>query len=213
MVNICGFMVVRKPEENFDKISLAPYYLPNLSPCINGVCYSGVSRAPWYELEENYYTGDLSNELIELRSELDEINSPNAEPKLMKDFDKAIKILEYSNTIQNRYELIVLFSDKLSKINGSIEIELHVNWLGFDIYYSGYGSQIVEGIYKKPILFNEFIKRLNINGLFNNDEGCIKDYIDKYNKVFLENDLEPMNDLDIELKDVIRIGRIVGYPV
>lgn len=210
MANICGFLVVRKPDQNFDKVSVSPYFLPGLPPCIKGVCYSGISRVPWYELEENYYAGTLPQELIEFREELNEVNQPDLDLKLIKDFDKARKVLEYSNTVQDRYEIAVLYSEKLSKIKGSLEVDvdMDIDWLGIDIYYSGYGSQLKEGIFNKAILFNDFIEKINSHGLFENDKSLIEAYTDRYNEVSADNNLELMHDIDFVLRDLIRVGRV-----
>lgn len=205
---ICGFLVVRKPDQNFDEVCDSPYYLASSPPCIEGVCYSGLSRVPWFELDEHFYAGTLPKELVEIREELEKINQPYLDIKLIKDFDTARKILEYSNSIQDRYEIAVVFSDKLSKNKGSFETNLNIYWLGLDIYYSGYGSQIKEGIFNKPSLFDDFLGNLNSNGLFDNNDDVIEAYVKKYNEVAVSGNLEPMFDVDHELKDLIIIGKV-----
>jgi len=78
---ICGFLVLRRPEQNYDETCQPPYYLQAFPPCINNIYYSGIARVPWYELEENYYAGTLPKEMSQLRDYL---------------YDKAQHILDYS---------------------------------------------------------------------------------------------------------------------
>ncbi len=208
MKNICGFLIARKPDQNFDEASIFPYFLSNSPPCIKGICYSGVSRVPWYELDEMFYAGVLPEQLIEIRSDLIELNQPNLDVLLMKDIDAAKTVLKYSNSIQDRYEIIALFSDKLANLKDSFNTDIDMKWLGFDIYYSGYGSQIKEGVFNKGLLFSDFVDKLNSNGLFDNDKKLIEDYTERYNKVDTDNELEIMSGLSSELRDVIRVAKV-----
>lgn len=208
MENICGYLVVRKPEENYEKISRAPYYLPNSPPCVKKVCYAGLDRVPWYELEESYYSGILPDEYIILRNEIYELNQPYLDIKVLNNFDKAKSILDYSNARQDRYELIAVYSEKLVEIKGEIKTPNNINWLGVDIYYSGYGSQLLEGVFKEPNLFLNFIEKINRNGLLDNDIDIIDSYGKEYNQLSLIHNLEMMNNLDISLKDIIHVGLI-----
>jgi len=113
-------------------------------------------------------------------------------------------------TIQNRYELAVVFSDKLSEIKEQINVDLDIEWLGVDIDYSGYGSLLREGIFRKTTLFADFINHLNSNGLFNDDKNMMEKYITSYSEIALHNNIESINDLTTDLKDFIKIGKVNG---
>ena len=209
MNNICGFFVVRKPDQNFDETSISPYFLPGSPPCIKSKCYSGVSRVPWYELDEMFYAGVLPEYLTKIRNDLIELNQPNLDILLMKNIDIARAVLKFSNSIQNRYEIAALFSDNLERLKGSFNTDIDIEWLGFDIFYSGYGSQIKEGIFEKELLFSHFIDKLNSNGLFGDDNQLLESYTKSYKKIDRDNGLEIMSDLSPESRDVIRVARVI----
>ena len=211
MSTICGYLILRKPDQNYDEVSQSPYYLTKQAPCINGNYYSGIDRVPWFELDESYYKGILTNELIKLHNKLIEINQPDLDITVLKSYDDAINVLHYSNSIEDRYELAVVYSEKLSKLKGTIEIDLNIDWLGFDVYYSGYGSLLSEGIFRKPNFFSEYHEVLNSNGLFDVDADLelIESYINKYNEVSRKQNLERVDDLSSQLKDIVKIGRVI----
>lgn len=207
---VCGFIVLRKPDQNYDDAHQAPFYLPGTPPCINETCYSGIVRAPWYELEEGDFKGTLSDNLVKLKSELYEINQPYLDIKLFKDIGMAKEVLEYSNSIQNRYEIASVYSDKLADMKESFETNEEISWLGYDVFCYGYGSQLLDGIFSKPNEFSDMASLLNENGLIDNTNDAIEAYLAAYNQMSSSLGLESVADLDPSLKDLLRIGRVTS---
>lgn len=205
---ICGYLVVRRPNENFDIGSQASCLFEENPPCIGRIFYSGVSRASWFELDEHYFDKSLPRELVEIRQRIEDFNQPDLDVSLTRDLGEAIRILNYSNSIQNRYEIIALYSEKLEKNKGSMVADVEIDWIGRDVYYSGYGSQIREGIFVNPTLFSEFLEEINDSGLFDSID-LADEYTSRYRSVCDEFGLELMGKNEHELRDVIRVGRVV----
>ena len=59
---------------------------------------------------------------------------------------------------------------------------LRTAYLGVDIFVSGYGGMVVQGIFARPDLFRTFAEALNENGLFPEPTGAIDDYIAWYDR-------------------------------
>ncbi|MCP4347077.1 MAG: hypothetical protein GY795_16310 [Desulfobacterales bacterium] len=207
MTDVCGFMVLRKPSENFDgegQGAFLPY-----APKLGDIYYAGVDRMPWFELDEHYFAGVLPENFVQLRKELRHINQNLTDFKLIYDIEKAIAILEYSNQINPICELIAIESSDIIKVKGVINCEAIINWIGIDIYCHGYGSLIREGLFNKPKLFSFFSNEVNEHGLFNMNSELIDEYIDTYIKCSKINNLEKINGA-IKHLDKIAVGRVMG---
>jgi len=113
MNNICGYVVLRKPMHNFYAADRCAFF--KKPPCIGDIYYSGLDRMPWFDLDEDHYSGTLPLELIKLRSEIEETNQYFTDIKLLSNVDKTQKILEFSNRHQDRNEICVVFSENLAK--------------------------------------------------------------------------------------------------
>lgn len=205
MDNICGFIVLRKPIENFDEQGRGAF-LP-YAPKLGETYYAGVDRMSWFELDEDFFTGVLPEQFIQLRKELTDINKDFTDFELVFDIDKAKTILEYSNQNNARNELIAIWSERLENTKGVIKSESVINWIGIDIYCSGYGSLIREGIFTKPNVFPLFITEINEHGLFNINSECIDEYINSYIKFAKIYNLESI-DGATEYIDKIALGRV-----
>ncbi|POZ49557.1 hypothetical protein [Methylovulum psychrotolerans] len=189
--SICGYFVLRKPIYNFDLKERE--FFRKEPPCIGCICYSGISRMPWFDLDddEDYYSGTLPRESIELRNEIDEQYRDFSNIELLRDLDKTKRILAFSNRHQDRNEICVAFSETLAKQKGTFISDSAIQWLGVDVFFSGYGSILEQGIFAKPDLFPEFIIRLNMNGLFDLGSDFVSSYIDEYIEVSEAHNLEP----------------------
>lgn len=207
MTIVCGFIVLRKPDQNYDDVPQAPFYLHGTPPCINEICYSGIVRAPWYELDEGDFKGTLPDNLVKLSRELNETNQPYLDIKLFKDIDMAKEVLEYSNSIQNRYEIASIYSDKLADMKGIVKTNEDITWLGNDVFCYGYGSQLLDGLFSNPAEFSDTVSLINSNGLIDNIDS-IESYVTFYNQISSSLNIESIVDIDPSLKDVIRIGRV-----
>lgn len=207
MDNICGYFVLRKPKQNFDEKGRG-CFLKN-PPCIGDIYYSGINRMPWFDIDDDYYSGTLPREFIELRNKLNEQNQDFTDIELLRDLDNTRKILEFSNRHQDRNEICVLFSEQLAEKKGTFISDSNIQWLGVDVFFSGYGSILEQGIFAKPDLFPEFTVRLNSNGLFDLGSNFVGRYIDKYIEVSKSHNLEPIADL-ITPVDIVTVGRFIS---
>lgn len=206
MNTVCGFVVLRKPNQNYDKEGRGAFL--SSPPCIDEICYSGIDRMPWFELDEDLYSGTLSQEFVALRDKIQKKNDDFTDIKLLTDLDEVRSILNYSNWITERNEIAVVFSEKLAEIKGTINTDMKVVWLGLDIYCPGYGSQLREGIFSKPELFSGFVKQLNPNGLFDIDSPVLADYVQMYRELSDAHNLEPIDSKMVGQIDTIKIGKL-----
>jgi hypothetical protein len=180
--NMFGYVVLRKPEFNFDELGRGAF-LP-YAPKIKEVYYGGIDRMDWFDLDEDFYGGVLPNELVEVKNSICS-PSPENDIELCQNIGDAQVVLEYSNRLKNRNELVAIASDK--DLASEILSKEGVNYsvIGCDLYCEGYGSAIREGIFTKPELFMEFSKDLNKNGVFDSDYSLMNKYIDSYKAIAL----------------------------
>ena len=208
MNKICGFMVVRKPKMNFDKEGRGAFL--SHAPNIDGLYYGGVDRMPWFEIDEDYFSGILPKQLIELRKELRKTNQDTSDLKLLFDLSLVNSVIEYSNKKIEINEIIVLRSSGLERTKGSFICDNEIEWHGIDIHCQGYGSLLREGIFSKPEVFSTFINAINEHGLFNEDSKLINYYIEHYINISKAHNLEKI-DRNIAALDRIEVGNLMNY--
>jgi hypothetical protein len=209
MNKICGYLVVRKPENNFDELGRGVYR--TTPPCVYDKYYSGINRMPWFDLDEGYYSGALPMELIEIRSEIDNSYIDLSDIITFNDFEKTKKVLYYSNARVDGNDICVLYSDDLALEKGIIMTDNRVDWLGSDIFVSGFGSLLLLGIYNKPQAFPGFLIKLNKSGLFDIDIDIDidKEYITRYREICASYNLEPVDFVTTEFMSTIAVGRLI----
>ncbi|MCU7850129.1 MAG: hypothetical protein KZQ89_19495 [Candidatus Thiodiazotropha sp. (ex Lucinoma kastoroae)] len=185
--NIHAYLVVRRPEFNYDELGRGAYlpYPPN----IDGLHYGGIDRMGWFDLDEDYYNGSLPNEFIELRK-MALTPSKTIGVDVSANMYDAVKLLAYSNTSNDRNELIALFS--YSDQESAFEAEFDGELTGCDLYCNGYGSLIREGIFTKPEVFKESNCILNKFGLLDFDNELINNYIKEFERLAIKENLEIM---------------------
>ncbi len=151
-INILGYMVLRKPEYNFDELGRGAY-LP-YAPKVGAIYYGGIDRMEWFDIDEDYYNDVLPNDLLRLRDSVME-SSRQCGFNVCACLKGAKKMLAYSNKDHNRNDLvaIVLHDKRVDIINAVFDGEL----IGCDLCCDGFGSLIREGIFNKPELFNEYL--------------------------------------------------------
>ena len=203
MDKICGFMVVRKPQMNYDKVGRGAF-LP-YPPQIEGLYYGGVDRMPWFEIDEDYFSGVLPEHFIQFRKDLQKKNKDRHDLELTPDASRAVSVLGYSNKNAELNEVIALWSDELERTKGCFFCEHEIEWIGIDIYCQGYGSLIREGIFRKLEVFSLFVSYLNAHGLFQIANEMICDYIEFFIRVCKENRLEEIERETASL-DIISVG-------
>ncbi len=187
MDKVCGYVIVRKPEWCREEISHMKLILE--PPQVGQIFYSGVDRMMWEDFDAAHYQGSLPQEL-EIHWKDIYSSRPHDSP-FMLSHDRNIvnKILKYCNRHTEMNEIIVLRSDRLGEIYGSISAPSNLCPLGTDIYVSGYGSMVREGIFRSEEIFDDFVEKLNKHGLLN-DKDNIDKYVRFYNSISVENNLE-----------------------
>ena len=114
--------------------------------------------------------------------------------------------MEYSNSDQNLNEICAIYSPKIEEKKGSWLCNLDMDLLGVDVELWGYCNLLIGGIYFKPTVFDEYVSYLNFNGLLDDNNTLIDQYINKYVSEINSSNLEPIENIN-EL-DKIFIYRI-----
>lgn len=205
-VRVSGYLVVRVPETNFDEQGRGAF--PASAPCVEGICYGGIDRMPWFDVEDELYSGNLPADLKNIHDAIKKSNDDFTGLAICTDFQAALQLLEYSNRKVRRNELIALTSPKLSEIKGSFELHpQRVEWLGYDIVSLGNWSLLREGFFVQPDEFKDLRQRLTSAGLLSDLEiatAYVQDYLAASNKGHVEE--LPESSYGIES---IYVGRVV----
>jgi hypothetical protein len=207
MNRICGYHVVRKPRYNYDEQGRGAYSI--IAPCIGDIYYSGVDRMAWFDLDEDYYSGVIPQEYADLRNDVEDAYTDFSSIMLLPNLEKTIKILDYSNRGIDRNEICVLYSEELVLKKGVIITDNCIDWLGSDIFVSGFGSILLLGVYNKPQAFPGFLAKLNKNGLFDIEPDIDKKYITRYREACASYNLEPVDFAPTGFMSTIAVGRLI----
>ncbi|MBV1928197.1 MAG: hypothetical protein KUG81_01630 [Gammaproteobacteria bacterium] len=201
--SISGYIVLRKPEFNFDESGRGAY-LP-YAPKIGDQLYGGIDRMQWFDLDEGYYEKSLPMELIKIRERIYSANQQSSDMKLIDSLDDAERVLTYSNKSICRNELIGVVEEKHFDHSNLNNVKNKRSILGCDVFCDGYGSLIREGVFSKPEYFGEHIDKLNESGIFHCDESSIEKYIEFYQMKSREGQVESMEG-KIKAIQILRIS-------
>ena len=178
---VCGFMVVRKPEANFDELGRGAY--PRKAPRLSNIYYGGIDRMPWFDVEEDYYSSRLPEPVTILLNDLRRHDCDFSGIRVCDSLDNATSLLSYSNRGVVQNEMISLRSPLLGKLKGVQPLRLdECEFLGFDLLLPGHGSLIRDGIFDRPDQFEEFVGLVNHAGLFSSLEA-VRKYVRVYKVV------------------------------
>lgn len=199
---ITGFEILKKA----DYLEIPPFF----DKSIMGKRYEGIDRPGLDEFMEGFYSKklpkDIQNILERKRNESNDFTLM----EIIKDFNDAKTILNYSFGVSHSNEIIAMESNKLSVIKGKFKFyEKRIEWIGYDIISFGCGSLISMGLFFKPHLFQNWISIINKHGLFENKEyldGYLNSYCIAAKKGEVEDYIRFEDSLGI---DMIRIGRII----
>ncbi len=202
-MNVCGYLVVRKPMENFH---LAPNGVwPKQPPHIGSIYYGGVVRMPWCDIGFDLYDGKLPRDLKSLyQTKVLQGGNIDVCPVL----DVAEQFLEYCNRERSKCELIAVYSQTLASMKGIVagngsSLE-HRGWEPFQI---GGGSLLDQGVFAAPEHFATWHKRLNANGLLESADDCLL-YTSEYQRLVETKVLEellPFQHYPVEPIDVLSV--------
>jgi len=148
--------------------------------CIGELCYSGIDRMAWFDLDEEFYKGTLPSAIQQLRQSLVASNDDFTGMKICKDLEMCKSLLEFSNLVEPQNEFIVVRSPMLTDVKGAIEIdEDSYIWLGYDCVSLGNWSLLREGLFRSPGSFAEWATIVNEHGLLPSPT-LVDDYVRLY---------------------------------
>ncbi len=185
-----GYIVLRKPEYNFDKLGRGAFSMK--APKLDTIYYGGIDRMQWFDVDEDFYNQTLPNNIFKIRENIFKDSPTNTDIKICSNINDAKELLRYSNKNINRNEILVIYSPLLADCKESSIIDVEEDSIGCDLYCEGYGSIIKEGIFTKPKLFKEFADEINKKGIFDIKNKSISRYIQLYNSLSKEGELEKM---------------------
>jgi hypothetical protein len=209
-MDTCGFLVVRRPEANFDRGGNGIW--PRCAPRVGNIYYGGVWRMPWYDIEIDRYAGTLP-QTIRDAYESNVHDNEGSSIAICPQIEIAGKLLEYSNRIEQRCELICVFSHALSSIKGITRInDTQIEHYGWDPFQIGGDSLLYEGLFAEPEKFPTWVKGLNHHGLFGAAEDAqryISDYMRLANERLIEEPL-PLDGSQIDPIEVCLVNNITS---
>lgn len=183
MIDVCGFMVLRKPDfagEKFHELNLK----------IGEKIYRGIDRLPWEDIDEAFYNGNISETLRPVREQIERENRGLVGPKLLRDYKAALSVW---HAFREKTEIVAVWSPELAERQSAVSYSGSANYLGSDCIVPGEWSLILRGIFHRPQFFAEFVFHLNENGLLASQTDCdrlLKRYVDMSTED--ENDIEPL---------------------
>jgi hypothetical protein len=180
LVNICGFLVVRRPSFAFTKL-----VRPKLT--VGDKTYFGMDRFPWEDLDEAYYGKRLPSELLAIWKKLDR-DSGFLGIKLLRSYEEALEVLRFSG---EKAEIIAVWSFELEKIKGATQCSAVLELRGIDCLCLGEWSILLSGAYLHPDKFPATVQKLNYWGLLSSDEDC-DELILRYQALAADEVVEPL---------------------
>lgn len=191
---------------NFDEQCRGAF--PATTPSYQDIFYGGVDRMEWFDVDEDYYAGSLPQEINAIRETIKKACADFTGIKICSNLQSAIKLLDYSNRIQTRNEIIAVSSPTLIKLKGSLNIDSsHIHWLGYDVICLGHWSLLCDGLFARPGAFERWLPSLNKHGLFSSDT-VVEDYNRDYRQAALHGLVEELPQ-GIYATEGVRVGRVV----
>jgi len=203
---VSGLLVVRWI--GADKDSDGHSYYPKEAACLGSLCYGGIDRMPWFELDEAFYRGTLPGDISRLRASLTEANEDLTGIRLCQDLRTALALLEYSNRSETKNELIALRSDKLARVKGAMKLDNSLcTWLGYDVVSLGNWSLLRDGLFRSPASFPGWEKMINESGLLIDPE-LSESIIELYEAASRAGQVEELPGSLYGI-DVIEVGKVM----
>jgi hypothetical protein len=204
---LCGFVVVRLPEKNFDLEGRGAY--PSVAPQVDGLFYGGIDRMPWFDLDEDHYGGRLPEDIEVQWNALLQQNPDLTGIKICKDLSVAAQLLQYSNRRQPWNELIAIASPTLTSIKGIVsDCPATRQLLGYDVVSLGWWSLLRDGVFLNLPYFAAWVARLNEYGLFP-EPTYLDTYVDSYYEAAREGLVEELPEQVYEIT-AIAVWRVAG---
>lgn len=206
-LRVSGFLVVRKIGMDKDPERRA-YYSAQAS-CLGALCYGGIDRMAWFDLDEEFYQGALPEGVARLRKALDQSNDDLTGLRLCKDLSVTRSLLEFNEHSRQVNEIIAVRSDKLAGIKGVVDFDESEGLrLGYDIVSLGNWSLVREGLFRSPASFPEWENIVNEFGLLRSPAAA-DEYTRAYEAAALAGQVEELPGSLYGL-DVIEVERVLG---
>ena len=158
-----GFLVVRKPAQAFDEAGRGAF--TSRPPCHGGLCYAGVDRLAWFDVDEDHYKGLLPTDVSAARQRMRSHDLDATGLPVCSAMEDTTLLLAWSNRKAQRNEVIAVRADELDEIKGQIEVpRLALDWIGVDVVAAGLGSLLLVAYYR-PDLFSGWPERFGGSGL------------------------------------------------
>ena len=201
---IAGFVLVRKPEFNFDEEN--PLY-PSETPRKENIFYGGISRLGWMDLAAAVYSGEPNEGTKTFYRNLNDFNADPSGINVWPEID-GVRSIDRVLPRPEMREVLAVYSPQLARVKGSfVNTEIKLEWLGLDAFQFGGFSTIFEGIFLSPGFdADPWLPALNENGLFED-----RKIASEYAAVFAEWSTECADEpVDLESLETIEVYRAVG---
>lgn len=185
MLEVSGYMVLRKPEFAVAKSC-------NLNFRLEQKTYRGIDRLPWEDIDDAYYSGRISSELMRVRQQIESENRGVLGPRLLRDLDAVRTVWR---VFKERTEIVAICSSELASNGNAAPFDGSFRFIGFDCISLGEWSVILRGVFYRPDLFPDFVPLLNENGLLASESKC-KELFYRYVDLSSTNEdiVEPLMD-------------------
>lgn len=203
---VSGFVVLRRPEENYDEGGHLQF--SSSPPRIGEVYYTGIVRMPWFDVANAAERGSLSAQAREVWQEIERLHGGDRDLIVTDDLEKAKVLVDCLGAVRHRVEVCAVDTRRLPRLDRALAMTKSVQWLGVDLFCGGYGSMLLEGVFRDPALFPRSMPKINRYGLFELNDPSIDDYIEEYVRCERERGLEEFEGV-LEHVDRICLARIV----
>ena len=184
-------------------------FYPAQASCLNALCYGGIDRMPWFDLDEEFYNGALPESVAPLREALSRGEDDLTGLRLCRDLSTARALLEFNAYSRRVNELIAVRSDKLAGIKGTVGFDgAAALSLGFDLVSLGNWSLLREGFFRSPSFFPLREHVLNEFGLLR-APAAVHEYVELYEAAALAGEVEELPESPYGI-DVIEVQRVLA---
>jgi hypothetical protein len=200
-LNICGYIVVSKPDISY----LHPLNkLPTENYKVGNIYYGGLDRLSWGIIVNDYYDNKLPDNIRTIYSSiLDQIEHFIGAREVCNNIENARCLLEYCNHTNKSNELIAVYSKYISTYIGSYEHDIsYYTFNGIDLIAFPEFSLLASGFFSQPKLFTKWTKFINNNGLFK-PHTPFNDYIAEYLDLASKDMVEPLGELEYTYDQVL----------
>lgn len=200
--HVNGLLVLRRPEFNRDPDARGAFTA--VAPCLDGRCYGGVDRMPWFDVDEALYAGTLPPEPRARWTALRE-RGADLTGLVLAGLDDALALLEHSNRAGRVNEVAAVRGSRLGEVKGTLEIPVEVEWLGWDVVSLGEWS-LLSVVFVVPAAFPGWPARINPAGLLESPEEG-EALVAAYREAARRGEVEELGEAVLGI-DFIRVGRV-----